>query len=43
MEEDPRKDRLDRESQLLEGLQSRKDLCIHTIRGVSNDTLEIAS
>jgi hypothetical protein len=42
VEEDPRKDRLDLESQLLEGLQSRRDPCIHSVRGVSSDSLEIA-
>jgi hypothetical protein len=43
MEEDPGKDRLDRESQLLEGLQSRRDQCIHSVKDVSSDILEIAS
>jgi hypothetical protein len=42
VEEDPRKDRLDLESQLLEGLQSRRDPCIHSVKGVSSDSLEIA-
>jgi len=42
VEEDPRKDKLDREPQLLEGLQSRGDSCIHFVSGVSRDTLEIA-
>jgi hypothetical protein len=35
-------DTLDRESKLLEGLQSRRDQDIHFVRGVSSDTLEIA-
>jgi len=42
VEEDPGEDRLDKEPQLLEGLQSRGDPCIHFIRGVARDTLEIA-
>ena len=41
VEEDPREDRLDKETQLLEGLQSRGDPCIHFVRGMSRDTLEI--
>jgi hypothetical protein len=31
VEEDPVEDRLDRESQLLEGLQSKRDQCIHFV------------
>jgi hypothetical protein len=42
VEEDLGEDNLDRESKLLEGLQSRRDQYIHSIRGVSSDTLEIA-
>nr|XP_034898788.1 uncharacterized protein LOC118037019 [Populus alba] len=42
VEKDIGEDRLDRESKLLEGLQSRKDQYIHSVRGVSSDTLEIA-
>ena len=41
VEEDPREDRLDKETQLLEGLQSRGDPCIHFVRDMSRDTLEI--
>jgi hypothetical protein len=43
VEEDPREDKLDREPHLLEGLQSKRDPCIHFISGVSKDTMEIAS
>jgi hypothetical protein len=42
VEEELGEDRLDRESKLLEGLQSRRDQYIHSVRGVSSDTLEIA-
>jgi hypothetical protein len=35
-------DTLDRESKLLEGLQSRRDQDIHFVKGVSSDTLKIA-
>jgi len=42
VEEDHGEDMLDRESRLREGLQSKRDPCIHSIRGVSSDTLEIA-
>jgi hypothetical protein len=42
MEEELGEDSLDRESKLLEGLQSKKDQYIHFVRGVSSDTLEIA-
>ena len=42
VEEDLGEDRLDRESKLLEGIQSRRDQYIHSVRGVSSDTLEIA-
>ena len=42
MEEELGEDRLDRESKLLEGLHSRRDQYIHSVRGVSSDTLEIA-
>ena len=38
VEEDLGEDRLDRESKLLEGLHSRRDQYIHSVRGVSNDT-----
>ena len=38
MEEELGEDRLDRESKLLEGLHSRRDQYIHSVRGVSNDT-----
>jgi hypothetical protein len=38
VEEELGEDRLDRESKLLEGLQSRRDQYIHSVRGVSNDT-----
>ncbi|XP_061971882.1 uncharacterized protein LOC133694394 [Populus nigra] len=34
-------DSIDRESKLLEGLQSKRDQYIHFVRGVSSDTLEI--
>jgi hypothetical protein len=43
VEEDPGEDKLDREPHLLEGLQSKRDPCIHFVSGVSRDTLEIAS
>ena len=42
MDEELGEDRLDKESKLLEGLQSRRDQYIHYVRGVSSDTLEIA-
>ena len=42
MEKELGEDTLDRESKLLEGLQSRRDPCIHSVRGVSSDSLEIA-
>ena len=42
VEEDPWEDMLDREPQLLEGLQSREDMCILFVKGVSRDTLVIA-
>ena len=42
MEEELGEDSLDRESKLLEGLQSKRDQYIHFVRGVSIDTLEIA-
>jgi hypothetical protein len=42
MEEELEEDSLDRESKLLEGLQSRRDQYIHSVRGVSSDTLKIA-
>ena len=42
VEEELREDTLDRESKLLEGIQSRRDQYIHSVRGVSSDTLEIA-
>jgi hypothetical protein len=42
VEEELGEDRLDKESKLLEGLQSRRDQYIHYVRGVSSDTLEIA-
>ena len=42
MEEELGEDSLDRESKLLEGLQSIRDQYIHFVRGVSSDTLEIA-
>jgi hypothetical protein len=42
VEEELGEDSLDRESKLLEGLQSKRDQYIHFVRGVSNDTLEIA-
>jgi len=41
VEEKLREDSLDRESKLLEGLQSKRDQYIHFVRGVSSDTLEI--
>ena len=41
MEDDLGEDSLDRESKLLEGLQSRRDQYIHSVRGVSSETLEI--
>jgi hypothetical protein len=42
VEKDLEEDSLDRESKLLEGLQSRRDQYIHSVRGVSSDTVEIA-
>jgi len=42
VEEDAGEDRLDKESKLLEGLQSRRDQYIHYVKGVSSATLEIA-
>jgi hypothetical protein len=42
VEEDLGEDSLDRESKLMEGLQSRRDQYIHSVRGVSSNTLEIA-
>jgi hypothetical protein len=42
VEEELEEDNLDRKSKLLEGLQSGRDWYIHSIRGVSSDTLEIA-
>jgi hypothetical protein len=42
VEEELGEDRLDRESKMMEGLQSRGDHYIHSVRGVSSDTLEIA-
>ena len=42
MEEEFGEDCLDRESKLLEGLQSKRDQHIHFVRGVSSETLEIA-
>jgi len=42
VEEDLGEDRLDRDSKLLEGLHSRRDQYIHSVRGVSSDTLAIA-
>jgi hypothetical protein len=42
VEEELGEDSLDRESKLLEGLQSKRDQYIHFVRGVSIDTLEIA-
>ena len=42
MEEELGEDILDRESKLLEGLQSKRDQYIHFVRGVSSDILEIA-
>ena len=41
MEEELGENSLDRESKLLEGLQSKRDQYIHFVRGVSSDTLEI--
>ena len=41
MKEELGKDSLDRESKVLEGLQSKRDQYIHFVRGVSSDTLEI--
>jgi hypothetical protein len=41
VEDDLGEDSLDRESKLLEGLQSRRDQYIHSVRGVSSETLEI--
>jgi hypothetical protein len=42
VEEELEEDSLDRESKLLESLQSKKDQYIYFVRGVSSDTLEIA-
>jgi len=42
VEEELGEDSLDRESKLLEGLQSKRDQYIHFVKGVSSDTLEIA-
>jgi len=42
VEEELGEDSLDRESKLLEGLQSIRDQYINFVRGVSSDTLEIA-
>jgi hypothetical protein len=42
VEEELGEDNLDRESKLMEALQSRRDQYIHFVRGVSSDTLEIA-
>jgi hypothetical protein len=42
VEEELGEDSLDKESKLLEGLQSKRDQYIHFNRGVSSDTLEIA-
>ena len=42
VEEELGEDSLDRESKLMEALQSRRDQYIHFVRGVSSDTLEIA-
>jgi hypothetical protein len=42
VEKDLGEDSLDRESKLLEGLQSKRDQYIHSVRGVSSDTVEIA-
>jgi hypothetical protein len=42
VEEELGEDSLDRESKLLEGLQSKRNQHIHFVRGVSSDTLEIA-
>jgi hypothetical protein len=41
VEDDLGEDSLNRESKLLEGLQSRRDQYIHSVRGVSSKTLEI--
>jgi len=42
VEEELGEDSLNKESKLLEGLQSKRDQYIHFVRGVSSDTLEIA-
>jgi len=42
VEEELGEDSLDRESKLLEGLQSKRDQYIRFVRGVSSDTREIA-
>jgi hypothetical protein len=42
VEEELGEDSLDRESKLLEGLQSKRDQYICFVRGVSSDTQEIA-
>jgi hypothetical protein len=42
VEEELGEDSLDRESKLLEGLQSKRGRYIYFVRGVSSDTLEIA-
>jgi hypothetical protein len=42
VEEEPGEDSLNRESKLLEGLQSKRDQYIHFVIGVSSDTMEIA-
>jgi hypothetical protein len=41
VEEELGEDSLDRESKLLEGLQSKRDQYIRFVRGVSSDTREI--
>jgi hypothetical protein len=43
VQKDPGEDRLNRESRMLECLQSRRDQCIHSVKGVSIDILEIMS
>jgi hypothetical protein len=42
VEEELGENSLDRESKLLEGLQSKRDQYIRFVRGVSSDTREIA-
>jgi len=42
VEEELGEDSLDRESKMLEGLQSKRDQYIRFVRGVSSDTREIA-